>query len=262
MWQIRQGRFFTHHHDGHLCQPAQPPPANTAGGPFLVSSPGSFLDSAWGTLGEKRIQALVSVAVEYIYRGAPPGTESTVHRMAKADTQKGAASLRHVASEHVPYPVVLYERFLGRPFASYRDSISELVGDVMESAIEQRLREARISFRKTGQAERIPDFQQAPDFFVPTEYSPAVIIEAKITGDDGTARDKVARILRLANMRDERARKRRPSFEVVACIDGRGFGVRRQDMKDMLTATRGKVFTLATLDKLIDHTDLVKFRST
>ena len=58
-----------------------------------------------------------------------------------------------------------------------------------------------------------------------------VIIEAKITGDDGTARDKVTRILRLAAMRDERLRAGRPSFDVVACVDGRGFGVRRNDMK-------------------------------
>jgi hypothetical protein len=164
-----------------------------------------------------------------------------------------------VATEHVPYPVLLYERFLGRPFASYRDSISELVGDVMESAIEERLRRARITFRKTGQAERIPGFAQAPDFFVPTEFAPAIIIEAKITGDDGTARDKVARILRLATMRDDRTRAGQPGFEVVACIDGRGFGVRRQDMKDMLGATCGKVFTLATLDQLIPHTRLKEF---
>ena len=99
-----------------------------------------------------------------------------------------------------------------------------------------------------------PGFEQAPDFFVPTEYAPAVIIEAKITGDDGTARDKVARILRLAAMRDERIRAGKPSFEVVACIDGRGFGVRRQDMNAMLRSTRGKVFTLATIDQLIPHT--------
>ena len=214
-----------------------------------------------GSLKEQRITALVSVAVEYIYRGAPPGAEDTVHRLAKADTAEGLTSLQHVAAEHVPYPVLLYERYLGRPFASYRDSISELVGDVMEGAIEERLRRARITFRKTGQAERIPGFEQAPDFFVPTEFAPTVIIEAKITGDDGTARDKVARILRLANMRDERLRAGQPSFEVVACIDGRGFGVRRQDMRDMLRATGGKVFTLASLDQLIDHTRLKEFQS-
>jgi hypothetical protein len=30
-------------------------------------------------------------------------------------------------------------------------------------------------------------------------------------------------------------------------------------MRDMLHATCGKVFTINTLDKLIDHTDLKKF---
>jgi hypothetical protein len=214
-----------------------------------------------GSLKEKRVKALLSTALEYIYRGAPPGTEDTVHRLAKADTIEGQASLRHLAAEHVPYAVLLYERYLGRPFASYRDSISELVGDVMEAAIEKRLRRAGVTFRKTGQAERVPGFAQAPDFFVPTELSPAVIVEAKITGDDGTARDKVARILRLASIRDERLRKGRNGFEVVACVDGRGFGVRRQDMKDMLLATKGKVFTLATLDQLIPHTRLKEYVS-
>jgi hypothetical protein len=60
-------------------------------------------------------------------------------------------------------------------------------------------------------------------------------------------------------MRDERERQRVPSFEVIACIDGRGFGVRRQDMRDMLKATRGKVFTLNTLDRLIETTGLAAF---
>lgn len=214
-----------------------------------------------GTLKEKRISALLSVAVEQIYRGAPPGAENTVHRLAKVDTEKGQISLRHVSAEHVPYPVLLYERYLGRPFASYRDSISEMVGDVMESAIETQLRAARITFRKTAQAERIPHFDQAPDFFIPTEFSPSVMIEAKITGDDGTARDKVARIIRLAQMRDGSLKKRNIDVEVVACIDGRGFGVRRQDMRDMLRATKGKVFTLATIDQLVANTRLARFRS-
>jgi hypothetical protein len=93
------------------------------------------------------------------------------------------------------------------------------------------------------------------------EFAPAVIIEAKITGDDGTARDKLARILRLASMRDERRRHGEPGFEVAACIDGRGFGVRRRDMQQMLLATEGKVFTLATLDRLVTHTAIARYRS-
>jgi hypothetical protein len=175
------------------------------------------------------------------------------------DTGDGLASLQHVAAMHVPYAVLLYERYLGRPFASYRDAVSELVGDVMESAIEERLARAKITFRKTKRAERLPGFDQAPDFIVPTELAPAVIIEAKITGDDGTARDKVARILRLATMRDRRVATGEAAFEVVACVDGRGFGVRRQDMRDMLLATKGKLFTLSTLDHLIAYTALKDF---
>jgi hypothetical protein len=179
--------------------------------------------------------------------------------LGKVDTAEGLISLRHVANQHVPYAMLLYERYLGRPFASHRDSVSELVGDVMESAIEQQLSNSRISFRKTKRAERIRGFEQAPDFFVPDEFSPAVIIEAKITGDDGTARDKATRIVNLAKMRDERARKKMPEFEVIACIDGRGFGVRREDMKRMLLMTRGKVFTLSTLDKLVSTTRLKEY---
>lgn len=206
-----------------------------------------------------RTKALVSVAVEYITKGAPGAATDTVHRLAKVDTMTGLASVQHSANFHVPYAALLYERYLGRPFASYRDSVSGLVGDVMESAVEAELAGRRITFRKTRRAERIAGFDQAPDFFVPTELSPQVIIEAKITSDDGTARDKVARILRLTQMRDANLRAGRPSFEVVACIDGRGFGVRRQDMRDMLTATQGKIFTLATLNRLVDCTSLKNF---
>jgi hypothetical protein len=50
-------------------------------------------------------------------------------------------------------------------------------------------------------------------------------------------------------------------FEVIACIGGRGFGVRREDMKKMLLATGGKVFTFKTLDRLIECSRLKEFRS-
>jgi hypothetical protein len=88
-----------------------------------------------------------------------------------------------------------------------------------------------------------------------------VIIEAKISGDDGTSRDKVARIIRLAQMRDGALKKRKIDVEVAACIEGRGFGVRRQDMRDMLRATKGKIFTLATIDQLVATTRLARFSS-
>jgi hypothetical protein len=52
-----------------------------------------------------------------------------------------------------------------------------------------------------------------------------------------------------------------PKYEVIACIGGRGFGVRREDMKKLLYATRGKVFTLRTLDRLVECSRLKEFKS-
>ena len=161
----------------------------------------------------------------------------------------------------VPYAMLLYERFLGRPFAGHRDSVSELIGNVLESAIEEILQKTGVSFRKTKRAERIEGFDQTPDFIIPSEFNPQVIIEAKTTEDDGTARDKVTRIQHLGELSMAGQPEDQPKYEVIACIGGRGFGVRREDMKKMLLATRGKVFTLKTLDRLIECTNLKHFRS-
>jgi hypothetical protein len=219
----------------------------------------SRLDTSRNGKTKERVSALVSVAIRYLTRPIDKVPGDTVHRLAKFDTLAGLDSLRHAASHHVPYAMLLYERYLGRPFASHRDAVSELVGDVMESAIEERLSHSQLTFRKTRRAERIPGFDQAPDFIIPDEINPVVVIEAKITGDDGTARDKVTRIERLATMRDERIRAGQAGFQVLACIDGRGFGVRREDMRRMLLRTEGKIFTLSTLDKMIQHTRLREF---
>lgn len=208
-----------------------------------------------------RAKALIAVGIDYITNGIPPLSSDLIHRLDKVDTSEGLISLQQMATLHVPYAAVLYERLLGRPFAGHRDAISELIGDIFESAIENRLLSHKITYRKTGLAERIAGFSQAPDFIIPTEFSPAVVIEAKIAGDDGTARDKVTRILHLAEMRDQQIRENRSSFELIACVDGRGFGVRREDMRKMLRATKGKVFTLSNLDALIPNTRLKNFIS-
>lgn len=209
----------------------------------------------------ERIDALVRVAIQYITKGAPEDTDGMIHRLAKFDTQQGIESLQYAAREDVPYAVLLYERYLGRPFAGHRDAVSELIGEVMESAVEERLREAGVTYRKTKRAERIPGFGQAPDFCIPDEINPVVIIEAKITSDDGTARDKVARIKVLAEQRDKHVAEGRQPYEVVACIDGRGFRERREDMRQMLLRLEGKVFTSATLEKLTSHTRICEYVS-
>jgi hypothetical protein len=83
------------------------------------------------------------------------------------------------------------------------------------------------------------------------------VIEAKLTEDDGTARDKVTRVQRLRTLRDQAGQ----SYDVIACIAGRGFKVRREDMRRLLQATDGKVFTLSTMHLLIDRTRVREYRS-
>ncbi len=178
-----------------------------------------------------------------------------LHRLDKVDTADGIRGIRPVADLGVPYAMLLYERFLGRPFAGHRDSVSELVGDIVESAIEDVLSKVGVSYRKTKRAERIAGFDQAPDFIIPDEFNPSVVIEAKLTEDDGTARDKVARVQRLRTLREESGR----TYDMVACIAGRGFKVRRNDMRRLLQATDGKVFTLESIEHLVKYTRIKEF---
>jgi hypothetical protein len=211
--------------------------------------------------GLSRLKALVETACLLLTENLPPMGADQLHRLNKADTKNGVDSLMTAATLGVPYAMLLYERFLGRPFAGHRDSVSELIGDSLESAIEEVLVKAGISYRKTKRAERIEGFDQTPDFIIPSEFNPQIIIEAKITEDDGTARDKVTRIQHLSELSLAGRKTDNPKFEVIACIGGRGFGVRREDMKKMIQATRGKVFTLKTLDQLVEQTRLKEFKT-
>ncbi|MGO8801422.1 MAG: hypothetical protein ACLQJL_20315 [Roseiarcus sp.] len=209
-----------------------------------------------GSLTDQRLKAMIVAAVEMLKEGIGSVDRALIlHRLDKVDTIGGVASIRPIADLGVSYPMLLYERFLGRPFAAHRDSVSELVGDVVESAIEDVLSKAGVSYRKTKRAERIIGFDQAPDFIIPDELNPSVVIEAKLTEDDGTARDKVTRVQRLRTLRDDSGLH----YDVVACIAGRGFKVRRNDMRCLLMATDGKVFTLSSMEHLIAHTRIRNF---
>jgi hypothetical protein len=214
-----------------------------------------------GSVAMGRVKALIETASLLLTEGAPIVSADKIHRLDKADTRSGMNSLLALVDLGVPYAMLLYERFLGRPFAGHRDSVSDLVGDILESAIEDILGKAGISYRKTKRAERIPGFDQAPDFIVPSEFNPQIVIEAKITEDDGTARDKVTRVQHLGALSMAGLPPDQPKFEVVACIAGRGFGVRREDMKKLLLATHGKIFTLQNLDRLVECTRLKEFQT-
>ena len=208
-----------------------------------------------------RLRALVKTACDLLVEGAPEIEKERIHRLDKADTNSGISSIQSLSGMGVPYAMLLYERFLGRPFAGHRDSVSDLIGDSLESAIENVLTKSGISYRKTKRAERINGFDQSPDFIIPSEFNPQIIIEAKLTEDDGTARDKATRIQHLGELSMKGQPQGQRKYQVIACIGGRGFSVRRGDMKKMLLATNGKVFTLKTMGQLIEFTCLKEFKT-
>lgn len=209
----------------------------------------------------RQVEALVRTAVQMIEEGSLSVGEGVIHRLDKLDTREGLAGVRAAAEGGVRYEALLYERFLGRPFATRRDAVSERVGDILEDAVTGRLRSRSIPFRKARVAERFEDMDQGPDFLIPDAVRTAVVIEAKLAEDDGTARDKVTRVQHLAELRDRRLREGGRAFEVVACVDGRGFGIRREDVKKLLLSTKGKLFTLQTIDSVVDATSLEQFGS-
>jgi len=51
------------------------------------------------------------------------------------------------------------------------------------------------------------------------------------------------------------------AYEVVACIATRDFKQRKQDMRELIEVTRGKVFTLQTLSHLVEHRRLKTFET-
>ncbi len=205
------------------------------------------------------LEAMATYLPAVISRGCPPAKRDEVHRLDKFDTTNGQETIQ-AAFDQALYPEILYERILGRPYASHRDSISENVGDLVEMRIEELLDTHRINYRKTRRREAIPGFPQAPDFLIAhrgralfaAEPEVDIAIEAKLTEDDGTARDKVARIKALQQNEDRRAAAGAHRRDIVAVIDGRGFQHRVRDLADVLDACDGHVYTLPELSKLVD----------
>lgn len=206
-----------------------------------------------------QVKAMVSVAVSYISCGAPTTDSDLIHRKDLVDISKGLTSLVQAASQGIAYESLLYERHLGRPFATHRDSVSGIVGNAMENSVEGILKHSNIPYVRDKSRMKMPGFEQKPDFLVPSIGQAEIIIEAKIAQDDGTARDKVARIRRLANSYGALRSDGKPKLELIACVDGRGFGIRANDITQLINMTEGKLFTMSDLDKLIAHTKLREF---
>src|ERR1039458_5224432 len=130
---------------------------------------------------DQLLRTVVPLLADVMARPAPAVPPDRVHRLDKLDTGDGRATIaKALSSGKVPYSELLYERLLGRPYASHRDSVSSIVGRLIENAIEELLDRHGIDGRATRDRESVPGFVQAPDFLIPSEDA-KVIIEAKLT---------------------------------------------------------------------------------
>ncbi|HLM87104.1 MAG TPA: hypothetical protein VK272_13050 [Solirubrobacteraceae bacterium] len=197
------------------------------------------------------VRSIVPFLADVVRCPCPPVPEDKVHRFDKIDTKEGQASVQRLLERGtVPYSELLYERMLGRPYATHRDSVSDIVGKLIENAVQELLTEQHIDGRATRYREKVPGFKQAPDFLIPSDPKlTEVIIEAKLTEDDGTARDKAARVQALRSYENKRRKGKRR--QIVTVIDGRGFSHRPPDLQRILEASDGQVYTLDQLPELI-----------
>jgi len=168
---------------------------------------------------------MIATACRLLADGAPD-TPGLLHRLDKADTRHGLRSVQPLADLGVPYAMVLYERFLGRPFAGHRDSVSELVGDVVEAAVEAVLAEAKSAIARRG----APRGWKA-SIRLPTLSFRASSIRGRHRGQAyGRRRHgarQVTRVQHLGSLSMKgKLSQEEPHFEVIACIAGRGFKVR------------------------------------
>jgi len=203
----------------------------------------------------KALAAAVFRAVSRTLHKPVPNIQAAgyLDRQAKVDTEGGWAGVNRAATRGVTYADLLYERYLGRPFAYVQDALSEKKGGLLEKSVAAVLGEHGVPFWATRTREKIRDFAQAPDFLVPGKEAPECVIESKLTEDGGTARDKAARIFKLG----EECRKR--GITLVAFVDGKGFERINDVLAPILRWTRGWTFCLQTVERLIEVPAIAKY---
>jgi len=166
-------------------------------------------------------------------------------RKNKTDTKGGWRSVRVTAQQGVPYWELLYQRYVGGFFRQAMDASSSIKGDILEMAIVQLLSTKHIPFYRRRPREKVPSWDQAPDFLLPNRESATVALEAKLAEDGGTARDKAARVERFC------IEARRKGVLPIAVIDGKGFYRLNDVTAPILKNTRGETFTLKTLERIL-----------
>ena len=183
----------------------------------------------------------------------PPRVDSYFHsKLHKRDTFGGWESVRaHTAG--VPYSALLFQRYVGGVWRQVQDAYSEIKGDaVLEFPLRDLLDAHSVPYHRTargaaGAAETAQRFgvKPGPDFVIPDE-SPTLVVESKVAEDGGTARDKAARIRTLADAASGRG------LNACVLIDGKGWTERPNALCDVVLATQGRTYTLATIEQILE----------
>lgn len=184
--------------------------------------------------------------------GNPPGDLKS--KQDKPDTAAGWSSVREYAAKGVPYAVFLHQRHYGGAFRQLLDATSELRGDLVEDAVEALFAANGINFIRTGshnQAEIAAKFEvtvrPTPDFVVyDSSDHLRAMLECKLTGDGGTARDKA---LRFERLHDESVRL--GGVPLIAVLGGLGWARADDALGPVVRDCDGRVFSVGNLPDML-----------
>jgi len=207
--------------------------------------------------------ATVLAVMEGAILTVPESSAEVFHsKLDKRDTREGWASVAR-DSGGVPYSALLYQRYVGGVWRQVQDAYSEAKGDaLLEVPLSNLLDREHVPYHRSKrgasgatQTAQLFGISPGPDFLLP-DTNPTVIIESKIGEDGGTVRDKAARIKSLGVAAEQRG------LVMCAVIDGKGWRERASALLDVVVATRGRTYTLQTLDDLMQVPEVAALRNT
>ena len=199
------------------------------------------------------IAATVTAVMNREILPVPPTATKHFHsKLDKRDTSDGWTSVQRDA-RGVPYSALLYQRYVGGVWRQVQDAYSEVKGDaVLEHPLRDLLDTHAIPYHRTrrgasGALETVERYGMSPgpDFVIPDE-SPPLVVESKVGEDGGTVRDKAARIRAMTSA------ARDCGLKACVLIDGKGWIERTAALLDVIIATEGRTYTLATLDHILE----------
>jgi hypothetical protein len=185
----------------------------------------------------------------------PPVPDGRRTKQQRPDLAEGWATVRRFATDGVPLAVLLHQRMYGGAFRQILDATSAVRGDSLEDALAAELDLHQIPYLRTGaqnQAEIQARFnitvQPAPDFvFHDQSGTLRAMLEAKLTNDGGTARDKAGRFGSL-----RRECQRLGGVPLFALVDGLGWARAADALGPVIRDCDGRVFTRATMTEMFD----------